>query len=103
MKTVVAAICLYICSWGAVDAYTIKTSARQTAAQLSTGYFGGVVRNGVLRLIRSQQGGILFFRISLPFTITYRHQVISLSDLPLQTPITVLTEEGRVLSVEVTE
>lgn len=103
MKTVAAAICLYICSWGAADAYTMKMPARQTSVQLSTGYFGGIVRNGAFRLIRSKQGGILFFRISLPFTLTYRNQVISLSDLPLQTPVSVSTEGGRVLSVEVTE
>ncbi len=102
MRTIALAICLFVCSSLPAAAYTMARPLVQTGALVSTGYYGGVVKSATFRLIRSKQGGVYFYRISLPFYVTYRYKSISISELPLHTPVTVTTRDGRVVAVEVT-
>lgn len=100
VKVFAVAIFMLAVSDFPAGAYTMTTAPAQSSRLVSTGLFGGVT-GSKFKLIRSEQGGLLYFRITSQLTVAYQNKQISISKLPLTTPITVTTENGLVISVEV--
>ena len=100
MKAFAVAIFLLTVSDLSASAYSIATAPAQSSRLVSTGLFGGVT-GSKFKLVRSEQGGLIYYRISSAVTVEYQKKEISVSQLPLTTPVVVTTENGRVISVEV--
>lgn len=71
--------------------------------QISSGFFGGIQKGQKLKLILSEQGGVLYFTTDRQLRAVRRGAAVELNQLPLKSPIAVYSEYGRAVRVDVLE
>jgi len=68
----------------------------------STGFYGGI-KHGKLLLILSKQGGARYYDVAENLMVTGKGGGVEISNLPVNTPIQVTSEFGKVAEVRVRE
>jgi hypothetical protein len=75
----------------------------KSRASQATGLFGGIRPDGTFVYLFSENKGIRFYRVNRGVMVRYESILQTLDKLPMNTPIRIHTEDGRISAVEVLE